>query len=524
MADSSSSSTSSISSLSAFEIENVKSSTILTSKKKPKHKPPPQQNSKKLSFNETNTQIPYISINNSIKDDKFSKDLYPFLSTASSPYESKDDDTMSISSEFLRGIDKSKEKDDESIKSEESEPEDKVEPEDGEEKVEIEVKEQIEIEVKEEQVEIKKPETNVEIKDNIQIPKPEKEKVEKYSPKPPHENLKTEKSNASSVGSRNPTHSPKDPSKDPKPFSPPIYYNNTDYIQKILKPDEYQKSPDDREKSTQKLTTPKKSVYSNPPSNSYKQQIKPSPIFSNASKHSVYSNISKKSSQSAASRHSILSKNTEVSLSESTIFNNKERGTYIAKYYILKDMYPNMNIKIPSDDVPIDTLKEEYNELYKKVCADRFASEYRTYIAIAFAVIEVILCKVFKMNAVGFTKFHLKRINQYNESLLLLGENSAQEATVRNPISEIITAGAVNTIFFVLIKYIGKYVNEDTAENVVQGILDSINKNTNNNIDIHGLSPDSIGDYVSTFMNFIPDKENKPKKSQMKRPTYRDDD
>jgi len=507
MEDSSSSSTSSISSLSAFEIENVKSSTILTSKKKLKQKPPPPQNSKKLSFNETNTQIPYISMGAVDVKDNNIKDLYPFSSTSISPYYEKDDDNMSISSEFLRGVERdievketdkgeNEENDNESIRSEESE-------------VEV----------------VRKEEPKVEIKDNIQIPAPEKEKVEKYSPKPPqYEQLKTEKSNASSVGSRNPAHSPKDPSKDPKPFSPPIYYNNTDYIQKILKPDEYQKSPDDREKSTQKVTTPKKSVYSNPPSNTYKQHTKPSPAFSNVSKHSVYSNVSKKSGQSNISKQSIFSKNTEVSLSESTIFNNKERGTYIAKYYILKDMYPNMNIRIPGDEVPIDTIKEEYNELYKKVCADRFASEYRTYIAIAFAIIEVILCKVFKMNAVGFTKFHLKRINQYNESLLLLGENSAQEATVRNPISEIITAGAVNTIFFVLIKYIGKYVNEDTAENVVQGILDSINKNTNNNIDIHGLSPDSIGDYVSTFMNFIPDKENKTKKSQMKRPTYRDDD
>ena len=185
-----------------------------------------------------------------------------------------------------------------------------------------------------------------------------------------------------------------------------------------------------------------------------------------------------------------------------------------------------MNIQIPDDSYSLDRIKSEYNELYKKVCADRFAGEYRTYMAICFAVIEVVLCKVFKLNATGVTKFHLKRIHQYNESLLLLGENTATESTVRNPFSEIITAGAINTVFFILIKYVGNYLSEDTAEKVIQGILDSINTNVDNNLDIHGLSPDSIGDYVDTFMKIIPDKKEneKSKKTQMKRPTYKEDD
>ena len=144
-------------------------------------------------------------------------------------------------------------------------------------------------------------------------------------------------------------------------------------------------------------------------------------------------------------------------------------------------------------------------------------------------MIEVVLCKVFKINASGFTKFHLKRIHQYNDSLLLLGEGSVQESQVRNPYSEIITAAAINTVFFILIKYIGKYISEDTVENVVQGMLDKLNTSTNyDNLDIQGLNPENVGDFVNQFMNFIPEKKEtvkpkQPAKPQMKRPTYMDD-
>lgn len=354
----------------------------------------------------------------------------------------------------------------------------------------------------------------------------------------------SEKSNVSFNLKQN--HSPKDPKGNIPSFSPPMTFNNTEYIQRMLRPDEYQKSPDEKEKLETKKTTTgiksytselsKRSIQSNVSRQS--QQIqKASPSYSNISRHSVLSNQSRQSAVSHASKHSVVSnasKKSEISKNSESITSvqslnlyDKEKGVYIAKYYILKDLYPRMNIQIPDDSYSLDRIKSEYNELYKKVCADRFAGEYRTYMAICFAVIEVVLCKVFKLNATGFTKFHLKRIHQYNESLLLLGENTATESTVRNPFSEIITAGAINTVFFILIKYVGNYLSEDTAEKVIQGILDSINTNVDNNLDIHGLSPDSIGDYVDTFMKIIPDKKEnteKSKKPQMKRPTYKEDD
>lgn len=354
--------------------------------------------------------------------------------------------------------------------------------------------------------------------------------------------------------------------KEPLPFSPPKKINNTEYISKILNPSEYQKSPDDKSnlKSTKYESSINKSVKStisnksdiiksennlNKDRNQYSKQQSFVTRNSNISKNSVYSNnsrnsnVSRQSINSNASKTSNISKqsintnvskisnvskdnNSEISLS----INDKERGIYKAKYYILKDKFPNMNIQIPDDSIPIEQVKEEYSKLYeyiyKKTNTEKIASEYRTYVAIAFAVIEVVLCKVFKINASGFTKFHLKRIHQYNDSLLLLGEGSVQESSVRNPISEIIVASAVNTVFFILVKYIGKYISEDTVENVVQGMLDKLNTSSSyENLDIQGLNPENVGDFVDQFMKFIPEKkeQQKSKKREIKRPTYMDD-
>jgi len=574
----SNSSSSISSSLSAFEIDNVKSSsTLLVSKKKRNDK----KNSSNVKFEEKDTHIPYISSNfekptNSIFEEESEKEieLYPIFKNTKNIY------TNEIK------LDLEKENIEPYIDNEED-------IKDKEENIEIDIKNEQNIETNDitDDVEISKnenPKYSPKVESNLinktsnssdisnkefvkpTSPKEDSKLVNKssniseisnistnskvqfqHSPKDDNKlNNKYSHMSEKSINSnfRN-NHSPKDNKGSIPSFSPPMNFNNTEYIQRILKPDEFKKSPDEKEKDVKKITniTPiiksqnseysRKSMHSNVSRHS-SQNVKPSPHFSNISRHSVLSNQSRQSHQSHISKKSEasnLSRNTEISnVSKNSSSNititvdDRERGMFIAKYYILKDLYPRMNIQIPDDTYSLDRIKSEYNELYKKVCADRFAGEYRTYIAICFAVIEVVLCKVFKLNATGFTKFHLKRINQYNESLLLLGENTASESTVRNPFSEIITAGAINTVFFILIKYVGSYLSEDTAEKVIQGILDSINTNVDNNIDIHGLNPDSIGDYVDTFMKIIPDKKDKEpkqqsKKPQMKRPTYTDD-
>lgn len=607
-----SSSSSSISStLSAFEIENIKNSALLsTTRLKKSKKESKQKNISNVTFNEKDTHIPYISIdfekNTSIlknEQDNFSdilntkefiddqnidKDLLQVQQTDEKSHEeiveNKDDIKEIVFHEAIsdRIIDKNELNNIKQLKDNDTNEEKDIPKKENIDHVFVAPTSSLRFSPKESSNLVNKS-SNISDKSNISInsksqyhsPKDggvlnnkysnisEKSdfsdsKSFHYSPKEgaPLANKNSnvsEKSNVSFNLKQN--HSPKDPKGNIPSFSPPMTFNNTEYIQRMLRPDEYQKSPDEKEKLETKKTPAgiksytselsKRSIPSNVSRQS--QQIqKASPSYSNISRHSVLSNqsrqsavshvskqsaisnVSKQSAVSNASKKSEISKNSEsITSVQSLNLYDKEKGVYIAKYYILKDLYPRMNIQIPDDSYSLDRIKSEYNELYKKVCADRFAGEYRTYMAICFAVIEVVLCKVFKLNATGFTKFHLKRIHQYNESLLLLGENTATESTVRNPFSEIITAGAINTVFFILIKYVGNYLSEDTAEKVIQGILDSINTNVDNNLDIHGLSPDSIGDYVDTFMKIIPDKKEnteKSKKPQMKRPTYKEDD
>lgn len=567
----SNSSSSISSSLSAFEIENTRSSTTILASTRKKEKTKNTSSTNKVQFQEVNN-IPYISQNfeknENNTDDTYDNDkeldLYPIFKSVKTQQNIQTNDK-----EFQNSIDNTKELEN-NISVEDKTLEEKIFTEiDMPETIDIDENNQFE--TKNDNIFVKDQySASDNLKNNINepsIPKnhfspKEDSKITnrnsgvsersnmstsrvqfQHSPKDDTK-LNNRQSNISDKSNNKPYHSPKDFKNQIPSFSPPNHFNNTEYIQRMLRPDEYQKSPDDKDKNDQKRNTPiksqqsdfsRKSIHSNISKHS-SQQIKPSPHYSNVSRQSVLSNQSRQSHHSHISKKSdisIVSKRTsisDVSKNSSSIVireNDKEKGIYIAKYYILKDMYPRMNIQIPDDSYSIDRIKEEYNELYKKVCADKFAGEYRTYMAIAFAVIEVVLCKVFKLNATGFTKFHLKRIHQYNESLLLLGENTAAESTVRNPFSEIVTAGAINTIFFVLIKYVGSYLSEDTAEKVIQGILDSINTNVDNNIDIHGLNPENIGDYVDTFMKIIPDKKennNKSsKKPQMKRPTYNDE-
>jgi len=61
-------------------------------------------------------------------------------------------------------------------------------------------------------------------------------------------------------------------------------------------------------------------------------------------------------------------------------------------------------------------------------------------------------------------------------------------------------------------------------------MLDKLNTNSSyDNLDIQGLNPENVGDFVDQFMKFIPEKKETQKQTQqqkkptMKRPTYMDD-
>lgn len=99
------------------------------------------------------------------------------------------------------------------------------------------------------------------------------------------------------------------------------------------------------------------------------------------------------------------------------------RIMFEGKFHTLKSSYPNRNIEIPSKELSLDEIHDKYEELVKQIVVDINKDNWKIYVMIGFAMIEMYGRFYLGMNDLleGFTLHHLKNVDRFDPLLVQLG-------------------------------------------------------------------------------------------------------
>ena len=162
----------------------------------------------------------------------------------------------------------------------------------------------------------------------------------------------------------------------------------------------------------------------------------------------------------------------EISPEEKEKLEQEEKEELIVKFRTLKKAYPNNeDLKLLSytehDD--LNEMRKMYKRTIAEIAFDRKISNYRSYLAVSFMVIEYGF-RYLGMNMEGFAKHQAKSIDDYNSLLVELGEKT-QGSWMDNFPVEVRLLGLV--VFQAVVFWFAKNKNIDISNimNVISGMV-----------------------------------------------------
>lgn len=183
----------------------------------------------------------------------------------------------------------------------------------------------------------------------------------------------------------------------------------------------------------------------------------------------------------------------------------RARERFIAKIDILADAYPSI---VSKDEVSklrysnLYDLDSAYETLFQKVCIAKETNKYRLGLALFWLAIEVGVSHFCGFPIWGFTKYQLKILSKYEETILRLGQDSYRKSLVSKQTQQgvslwdLIKLTLVQLVFFFVIKFLGKYISEDSAESVMNSFAKLF---TGEQVDMN--AKESSGPGVMDFLN-----------------------
>ena len=186
--------------------------------------------------------------------------------------------------------------------------------------------------------------------------------------------------------------------------------------------------------------------------------------------------------------------NTKIS---DTIENNKiqKRGIYSnlseydkiskkiffnEKFEILKENFPEWNIKLPDDSYSLDQIHDVYDNYIKRIAISIQCGEWKSMLAILLLMIEFCALKFCKIDIRGFAKAEMRKTNKYNRILHKLGEERYNaEGGESSAMEELIKLVGLNIIIFVFMKYVAPYIGGDASMEIIQNVLNNFIDNDN---------------------------------------------
>jgi len=164
------------------------------------------------------------------------------------------------------------------------------------------------------------------------------------------------------------------------------------------------------------------------------------------------------------------------------------RVTFEVDFAKLARLYPYLGITKPEPHEPLETLHIKKVKYIKQIYNERTTNNFREYMVLFWACLELFVVKVLGLNASGYTMSQIFRMNQYDAMLDELGEKYSGDVTSSLPVeARLAFWTAVHTFTFVFFNYLGKWLGAPIA-GLIRSLIDnlSIGKVVQPVTDAHG--------------------------------------
>ena len=214
------------------------------------------------------------------------------------------------------------------------------------------------------------------------------------------------------------------------------------------------------------------------------------------------------------------------------------------KFGILREAYPEFNIPDFDPGTPLEIRHQHYDRYVRQIHIDNSVGNYRVYLMILFAGIELFCTKILGLDMSGYTINQLRLMNKYDRLLVELGEKSFISTGSDWPVeARIVVMALFNGIIFLVVRLFASYMGPgigDMLQNMVnnflngdnnadqvkeggtataEGLVDPPARNSGGGFDL-GSIINGLGGLGNLFGGGNNNESNKPKRRAPRRPAF----
>jgi len=149
------------------------------------------------------------------------------------------------------------------------------------------------------------------------------------------------------------------------------------------------------------------------------------------------------------------------------------RADFTVKMGILREAYSDFDIPHFDESVPLEVIHQHYERYVQQIHIDNSVGNYKVYLLILFASIELFCVKILGLDMGGYCINQLTMMNKYERLLVELGEKSSVSVGSDWPVEARIAGLALfNAVVFLVVRLFAGYLG-DGLGNVLQQIVNS---------------------------------------------------
>lgn len=168
---------------------------------------------------------------------------------------------------------------------------------------------------------------------------------------------------------------------------------------------------------------------------------------------------------------------------------NKRLNKFKQKIISIRSNFPEIKIPEFDEKKDLEELKKIYEPyiIHQKVTLE--SSKYKIYLIGFFFLLEFI-SKKFNIDSSGFLNYQLKNIKEYERIIYQFIEKKIRKERRRKKKGkkkenvslekEFASILLKNILLFFIIKFFGKYIGQDTSEQIINMLSDNKNNNLSN--------------------------------------------
>jgi len=153
----------------------------------------------------------------------------------------------------------------------------------------------------------------------------------------------------------------------------------------------------------------------------------------------------------------------------------KWNADFNVKFGILREAYPEFDIPYFDNTTPLEIKHQHYDRYVKQIHIDNSVGNYRVYLLVLFAGIELFCVKVLGLDMSGYTINQLRLMNKYDRLLVELGEKTYSSVGSDWPVeARIVVMALFNGIIFLVVRLFASYLGPglgDMMQNMVNNFL-----------------------------------------------------